>query len=390
MRLPPRPYAPGERAMGERDEDRQPDVEEFRARGLYDPDAENAEDRLELLRFLAGNGVAIEDMVDADREGWLPYAAFRHVVRGEGRLTLRDAAARVGIEPERGRRLWQAAGFPDPDPEAPIFTEDHLEAFQVFAAAEAVFGEEATLQVTRVIGSSMARIAEAELSAWASSLGARLIQEEGEAALARSNVQIAQLMPMVARALDVLHRDHLDAGNRRLMLTVDSVRAASEATPLAVGFIDVVGYTALSATASQRDLGALVTDFESISSEVITARGGRVVKMIGDEAMFVVPSPAAACEMALSIFDRFESRGDDSRLRGGLAFGDVLARHGDYFGPVVNVAARLVGIGPPGEILVDDALRGAVEDGDGFSFEPVGEQTLKGFEKPVAAFRLTR
>ena len=367
------------------------DVAEFRGLGLYDPEAENADDRLELLRFLAENGVPLEDMVEAHREGWLPYASFRHVVRGEGRLTLAEAAERVGIDLETGRQLWRAAGFPDPDPEARIFTEAHLDAFGLFAAAEAFFGHEITVQLTRVIGSSLARIAEAELSAWATAVGGPLLQKEGEVAVARANVQVAALMPMVAKALDVLHRDHLDEGNRRLALTVEAVRAAAETTSLAVGFIDVVGYTGLSESASDRELGLLVSDFETTSSEVIVGGGGRVVKMIGDEVMFVVPNAAVACEMALTVFERFESRPDSPGLRGGLAFGEVVARQGDYYGPVVNVAARLVASGPPGAILVDDAFRRYAEETDGrFRFEPLGPQALKGFGKPVHAYRLTR
>jgi class 3 adenylate cyclase len=54
---------------------------------------------------------------------------------------------------------------------------------------------------------------------------------------------------------------------------------------------------------------------------------------------------------------------------------------------VVNLAARLCGEAQDGQILVDSRVRSAIE---GFAaLEPVGELTLKGFNRPVRAFNLT-
>jgi class 3 adenylate cyclase len=75
--------------------------------------------------------------------------------------------------------------------------------------------------------------------------------------------------------------------------------------------------------------------------------------------------------------------------RGGLAFGEVIMHHGDYYGPVVNLASRLTDNAVPGEVLVDSAARAASVETD-ICFEPAGRRQLKGFDEPVPVFALAR
>jgi len=112
------------------------------------------------------------------------------------------------------------------------------------------------------------------------------------------------------------------------------------------------------------------------------------VKLIGDEVMFVVRDPAAACEVALTLVDRFAN---DPAVtpRGGLAWGDILYRGGDYYGPTVNLAARVAQIAVPGELLVTTDVA-AHADGDAVHFEPAGKRMLKGFDEPVPLLAVTR
>ena len=84
------------------------------------------------------------------------------------------------------------------------------------------------------------------------------------------------------------------------------------------------------------------------------SRCGRVVKLIGDEAMFVCPDPLGA-------------------VRGAL-----LARGGDYFGRAVNLASRLVEGAPAGSVLADDLFVGAISDDSTVTTKPQGPAPLKG------------
>jgi adenylate cyclase len=113
------------------------------------------------------------------------------------------------------------------------------------------------------------------------------------------------------------------------------------------------------------------------------------VKLIGDEAMFAFADPRAACEAALRLT---EGLADDPTLppvRTGIAWGDVLSRDGDHYGPVVNLAARIVRIARPGTVLVSRELEAAV--GDAYRIVPIPPRRLRGFEGrvPVAVLRRT-
>jgi adenylate cyclase len=119
----------------------------------------------------------------------------------------------------------------------------------------------------------------------------------------------------------------------------------------------------------------------------VAAGGGRLVKFIGDEAMFVVADAGAACETALGIIDRLGSHPVPLSARGGLASGEILTREGDYFGPVVNLAARAVKLAEPDGVLVSPEVSAASAR---YRFSSVGEQQLRGFDEPVELFRLER
>jgi adenylate cyclase len=158
-----------------------------------------------------------------------------------------------------------------------------------------------------------------------------------------------------------------------------------ELARLAIGFVDLVGSTTMQGRLDPAELGKLVTRFETRAFEVIAARGGRLVKFIGDEIMVAALDPIVGCHIMLDLVDAFT---DDGTLpRGGQVFGEVLFRHGDYYGPVVNLAARLVDTAIPGEVLVDASVAEEAKD-EGLVFEPAGRRQVKGFDAPVTVWSL--
>jgi adenylate cyclase len=150
--------------------------------------------------------------------------------------------------------------------------------------------------------------------------------------------------------------------------------------PMTVGFLDLVGFTTLARRIDAEALAVVIDRFEETAHDVTTAGDGRVVKFIGDEVMFVTRDVAAACDIALTLVERFA--GDASVTpRGALAAGDVLVRGGDYYGPVVNLAARAAGLAVPSEILVTEAIASAAPAA--LRFESAGRRALRGFDEPV-------
>ncbi len=126
-----------------------------------------------------------------------------------------------------------------------------------------------------------------------------------------------------------------------------------------------------------RLLGRLLGRFEALASDVITEAGGRVVKLIGDEAMLVCPTPEGAAQAALELVDACAA-GDLPSARAGLSLGPVLARGGDYFGRAVNLASRLVDVAPPDTVLADDRFAEAIAEDLPLAIDPDGHKRLKG------------
>jgi adenylate cyclase len=133
------------------------------------------------------------------------------------------------------------------------------------------------------------------------------------------------------------------------------------------------------------ELLQLIGQFELDAFEIAAAHDGRVVKHIGDEVMFIALDAAAGCSIAAALTQAFDTQGIEPRA--GLAFGDVISRYGDYYGPVVNLAARLADLAVPKEVLVDAGAAEATRDSPVVVL-PAGRRLLKGFDEPVEVYSL--
>ena len=369
----------------------QSDEEEFQAAGLYDPTAPNAADRLALLRYLSGLGIPIDRMVEANAVGRLAGLAAEFVLRPEGeQLSLLDMSERTGLPVELLDDVRRAAGLPVVPDDAPAFSEFEVKTFESFARAASLFGVEPLLQYVRVLGSSMARLAEAAIEMFLVNIAAPLT-DQGELALAKANLEAAGALKDVPHVMDSLFRVHLAEAVRRF----DATRADSSSYDLAsmaVGFVDLVGFTPLSTQLSPRELAQVIDDFEARAYYLVAAHDGRVVKLVGDEVMFVTRQAGGACEVALSLMESFEPTNSIVKPRGGLAFGELLARGGDYFGPTVNMASRIADLAVPHEVLttMEVCKRATSEAGERFRFDPAGRRQLKGFGEPVELMSISR
>ena len=124
-------------------------------------------------------------------------------------------------------------------------------------------------------------------------------------------------------------------------------------------FVDIVGYTSRSRTLSESELVEWLEYFEGETLGLVVDRGGRIIKNIGDEVLLVADDVAAAADIALEMTRRGEDEDDRfPSVRAGIAFGPVVSRLGDVFGPTVNIAARLTSVARPGTVVID---RGAYE-----------------------------
>jgi adenylate cyclase len=349
--------------------------------GLFDPAAPDAGARLELLGYLVSLGATSDDLTAYRDE--LPGLASVLAIRGGAGLTLEEAAQRSGIPDDKVRRINRVAGFPDPGPGDRVFAERFLGLASGMTAAEALFGEEAVLQLLRVMGASTARIADALVSAFLVNVEpAARSEDDAGLGVARANAEAAALLPFVADTIDVLLRQHLIAARRTIL--GDAADAGYETQRMCVAFVDLVGSTALAERLSPREFGAVLTEFENLASDKITAAGGRVVKLIGDEVLYIAGDERTTAGIALDLTAQLAEHPRVPPVRAGMASGDVLLRDGDVFGPIVNLAARAVKLAGPGEVLASPAVAAAA----GLRAESLGSQSLKGFESGIELSRL--
>ncbi len=174
----------------------------------------------------------------------------------------------------------------------------------------------------------------------------------------------------------------------------DAKAAVSDSYPLdrCMGFVDMVAYTRRSSTMSGAALADLVQSFEMACRDVITTRGGRVVKTLGDAVLFVADDLLVAADIVCAMVDFLNSRPEILPVRASLVHGRVVSRSGDIFGPPVNLASRLVDIAPRGQILMDATSANQLRELDReglFTVKQAETADLQGLGE-VEAWQLTR
>lgn len=360
-------------------------VEDFERLGLLGD--HTPPDRLELLQWLDEQGHSLDEMVDAAaRQNLSALAGDRRIVPG-ARLTRSEGIELSGLHPEVFDTLTTAIGFVPiagaPDGETG-YTADEIDAFRMVGSMSAMFTRDEALALVRVIGSTLSRLGESLVSMFLADVESpHIAAGAGELGLAHKVYDAVGLLDHFTPQLDPILRRHvLQAVERTRRASIGIERLKYR---FAVGFVDLVGFTELTEAMSTLELTRFVRDFEARAHDVAWRSGARVVKLIGDEVMFVATDADAACRTAAGLTAAFGEEHEAVVPRGGLAYGDVLTRGGDYYGTVVNLAARLGDQAVPAEVLVTEAV---VAEATGCRFEPAGRRMVKGFAEPIVTWSL--
>ena len=124
----------------------------------------------------------------------------------------------------------------------------------------------------------------------------------------------------------------------------------------------------------------------------IAQHRGRIVKNTGDGLLAEFPSVVDAVRCAIEIQRAMIDREPDVpeergiRFRIGINVGDVIAEQDDIFGDGVNVAARLEALAEPGGICISRMVRDQIRDKLSYTFEDLGEQSVKNIARPVRVY----
>jgi adenylate cyclase len=260
---------------------------------------------------------------------------------GTPTLTRGEVAERAGVPIAVAQELWRLLGFPRTSDDDRAFTDADVEALR----------QARELMELGVIGAE-----------WQASLLADIDPSD---ALAR------EALPRVEALQTYTWRRHLASAAARV-----SASDAGTTTPLAVGFVDIVGYTSRSTRLDEGELVGWLEHFEAEATGLVVDHGGRIIKTIGDEVLFVADRAEDAAETALLMTGREEPFPE---VRVGLAYGDVVSRLGDVFGSTVNVASRLTGVARPGTVLVDRGCHDELAEHPSYAFRQLRRTPVKGY-----------
>lgn len=318
------------------------------------------------------------------------------------RMTRHQVALEAGTPDEIADKFWHALGFPIAEDTEVVFTDADLAALcRVRALLGDGVAEETALAMTRALARTTDRLA-----VWQTQLLAELFTPLEITDDSPTASDVRQGVDPAANVKDtrtVVNRQIAESAARELVRISDDLepllvfawrrhvtaaitRMLADATPdegssapsRVVGFADLVSFTSLVRRMSERQLARVVQRFEALASDIVTAHGGRVIKTVGDEVLFVHTDPAPAAAIAL---DLVETMRDDPLLpavRVGMAYGRVVSRLGDVFGVTVNRASRLTAVTPDSRVYVDEPLRARLGDVSGFEVIPARRRLLRG------------
>ena len=273
-------------------------------------------------------------------------------------LRASDVAAAVGTDADYIRSVWRLLGFPDPGDRV-VFLERDIPLFAVQFGAAQFFGHEPVEHMTRAFGAGARHMLEATI--------ALAVEAFGNDGLSGEQSEFAwSLVHAVLAAAPALLAHSAQATADFAAAVPASGRTESQ---VAVAFCDLADSTR-SSLALPVEMKRAITAFELHATHVVVDHGGRVVKFVGDEVLFVNPSEAEAVETAVELVNWVDAHDVLTSARAGVATGSVSVRDGDVYGSTVNLAARVTEHAPAGSVVVVDN-------------NGVEEMLLRGFDTAV-------
>jgi adenylate cyclase len=359
---------------------------DFEQAGLLDGlEGADRDAREQLLAQLADDGVSLDELKAAVAEDRLALLPVERVLGG--RYTAAEIEERSGLPADVLLKLRGLLGLPVPDEQDRLFADIDVEAAKSQRQfLDAGFGEEQIAEITRVLGEGMSRLAATTTGAFVDTY---LKPGDSEQDVALRFAALAQeLAPKLSPVLEAAFSAHLRESVRRGIIG----RAEREsgqiagAQEMAVCFADLVGFTRLGGEIEPRELGTVAVKLGELATRVAKSPV-RLVKTIGDAAMFVSPEPGPLVDVALALVEGARDA-DLPTLRAGIALGPALQRAGDFYGHTVNVASRVTGEARPGSVLCTKEVRDAARDE--FEWSSAGRHKLKGLSSAVPLYRARR
>jgi adenylate cyclase len=253
-----------------------------------------------------------------------------------------EVEALTGVDSERSVRWWRAMGIPEVMPGEIAFGTEDVEIVRRLDTmiAAGTMSDDDVARLARLMGASFSRLVEAELAAIPALLatvaaGQTDRSEAGDDAIG-----------FLENTMNYVWRRHL------LAALAQSLSMGEDDGLRAVGFADLSGFSLISKKASAEEITEIIETFETTAFDVVSAHEGRVVKLVGDEVMFVTERLDDAVEISLDLISRLRPVEALPPVHCGVATGPTVLVGGDVFGQTVNLASRLTDQARPNSVVV--------------------------------------
>jgi adenylate cyclase len=350
-----------------------------------------APDLAGVLRALGVPEEAIERAVErGDQKG----AIFEMVpARGAATRTATavEIAAGGGMPVDCLAELMHALGLPMPAPDEPGFTPQEAAVLRELWQLRDIWPFELSIQLARVYGRLLSRLAHASVGLWVSVVEPRLRRAEPDDS-ARTLAAAAAfdgLLPVADALLVGVHRRWIEREAAQMAVREAELGSGPEGLGRAIEtsflFCDLKDFTAFADCEGDGAAIRLIDEFVA----VVTQEQGpdaRLTKLLGDGVMLVYGSPGPAVAAGRRIIESMRAPNLPG-VHASVHHGPAIPREGDYFGSAVNLAARLLGAAQRDELV---ATRSVVERCDDLDWEPAGTHHVRGVEADVEVFRLRR
>lgn len=313
--------------------------------------------------------------------------------------TYAEFAASLGAPAGLLAAVYAAFGLPEPDPALPIRRSDEaIVASFLDAWAPTGSDPEPYVRAARLAGEGVRRMVDGWTELWGEAVVAPLERRGVHATeqlelVGEPSTKLGPLAPALLVWLEQRHLEH-----RISAMNIDAFEAAianregrepASATPVAVAFVDLSGYTSMTDRVGDELAVRSATRLQELADATARRHDGRVVKLLGDGAMLRLPTIDRALPAVLELVDAIAAS-ELPPAHAGIEAGRVIDRDGDVYGRTVNLASRIADHARAGEVLVGPGAAAAWSEGERISLVAVPPATLKGIDDPIPLWRVER
>lgn len=371
------------------------ELQDYRERGLIDPDGDGLLDEMDLLRLRMLThyrklGRTLDELQAAIEAG-SPSVLYVELLWGrpEELVGVEQVADRVGLPEDAVAALLRAVGLGVSIPESDV---RFLETVQ--GLVEGGIPLKMILDVARVYGDTLRRLAQAEVR-----MIRDFMRDTGRSSLLKDIEQSRRLQaieelvaPILEPLLLTVHRRHLmRASVQEAVADLEAAEKGSEsdAREASVVFVDLASFTSLAQVHGDEAAADILDRFDELVRRLLDEHEATLVKQIGDAFMLVFGAPADAVRFACALDAMAGREPNFPAVRTGIHHGPVLYRVGDYVGNTVNVAARISAMAAANEILMTGPVA-AGAGAAGVGVTSTGTHVLPGIDEPVELWRVER